>query len=88
MCDSAVNGYLSSSTKPATEAPHTGRRWCRSLTDNDVFENVGVVVRCGGHCGSEKEKRQGETVSEGKWLFSQKQEFQVMQVKQCVECGL
>ncbi len=30
-----------------------------SLTDNDVFENVGVVVRCSGHCGSEREKRWG-----------------------------
>lgn len=28
-----------------------------SLTDDDVFENVGVVVRCGGHRGSERERK-------------------------------
>lgn len=32
------------------------RAGCCSLTDYDVFENVGVVVRCGGHCGSERER--------------------------------
>lgn len=26
------------------------------LTNDDVFENVGIVVWCGGHFGSEKEK--------------------------------
>lgn len=27
-----------------------------SLTNNDVFEDVGVVVWCSGHCGSERQK--------------------------------
>lgn len=43
------------------ETPRGGGR--RTLTNNDVFENVGVVVRCGGHCGSEREK----TWVQGDW---------------------
>lgn len=28
------------------------------LTDDDVFKNVRVVVRCSGHCCSEKKERE------------------------------
>lgn len=40
----------------AVSNKYTQARRAIPLTDNDVFENVGVVVRCGGHCGSEREK--------------------------------
>lgn len=33
---------------------------CRPLTDDDVFEDVGVVVRCGGHRGSERQREEEE----------------------------
>lgn len=36
------------------------------LTNNDVFENVGIVVWCGGHCGSERKRREKKYITRSK----------------------
>lgn len=43
---------------------HTATQTLAVLTNNDVLKDVGVVVRCSCHCGTEIQTKRKQNISE------------------------